>query len=389
MPWWRRVAAHPAYDAFWQGQALNALVAQRPSKIPTLWVHGLWDQEDMWGTMATYLALKAKGLTDTNHLVLGPWRHSQSNYAGASLGALEWEGDTALQYRRDVLKPFFDQHLKDEAPKAAPPPVLAYNTGENRWERLDRWPLACEAGCAAPLTPMYLQSRFQLGFDAPRERAGADSYISDPAKPVTYVPRPVRFADRDAWNGWLVSDQRHASDRPDVLTYVTDPLRTPVRISGAPVADLYAATTGADADWVVKLIDVYPDEVPSKPEMGGYQLAVAMDIFRGRYRNSFERPEPIPAGKVQRYRFTLPTANHVFRPGHRIMVHIQSSLFPLYDRNPQTFVDNIFWAAPADYQAATHRIFRESGRASAVWLPVVSAADAAAHLQRRTSDEDD
>jgi len=371
LPWAQKIAEHPAYDAFWQGQALDKLVAARPSEVPTMWIQGLWDQEDMWGAVHCYMALKAKGQSSNNHLVMGPWRHSQVNYDGYNLGPLKWEGDTALQFRRDVLKPFFDQYLKSDAPKADTPPVLIYNTGENHWDRLPGWPLACERNCAAPLKPLYLQADFGLAFDKPVAGAAAvDSYVSDPAKPVPYLPRPVRFADSDRWKPWLVTDQRAVEDRPDVLVYQTGVLREPVRVSGAPLADIFAATTGTDADWVVKLIDVFPDEVPSQPEMGGYQLAVSMDIFRGRYRDSFEAPSPIPAGKPQQYRFALPTANHVFQPGHRIMVQIQSSWFPLYDRNPQIYVSNIFFARPEDYVKATQSIFRSTERASAVWLPV-------------------
>jgi putative CocE/NonD family hydrolase len=324
----------------------------------------------MWGAIHCYLALKAKGQADHNHLVMGPWRHSQVNYDGYSLGPLRWDGDTALQFRRDVLKPFFDQYLKTGSPKVETPPVLIYNTGENRWDRLKNWPLACEAGCAAPLKPLYLQAAFGLGFDQPSGAgAASDVYVSDPAKPVPYIPRPVRFSDSARWQQWLVSDQRTVADRTDVLTYQTPVLTAPVRIGGAPNADLFASTTGTDADWMVKLIDVFPDEVPSQPEMGGYQLAVSMDIFRGRYRESFEHPSAIPAGQPQRYRFALPTANHVFRPGHRIMVQIQSSCFPLYDRNPQTYVENIFFAKPADYVKATQSVFRSPAQPSAVWLP--------------------
>jgi uncharacterized protein len=371
LPWARRMMEHPAYDSFWQGQALDRLVAQKPSQVPTMWIQGLWDQEDMWGAIHCYLALKAQGQGDRNYLVMGPWRHSQVNYDGYNLGPLRWDGDTALQFRRDVLKPFFDEYLKPGAPKAATPPALIYNTGENHWDRLKAWPLACEERCAAPMKPLYLQAAFGLGFDKPAPSAAADSYVSDPAKPVPYVPRPVRFSDSDNWKQWLVADQRSVADRTDVLTYRTPALTAPVRIGGAPIADLFAATSGADSDWVVKLIDVFPDEVPSQPEMGGYQLAVSMDIFRGRYRESFERPSAIPAGQPQRYRFALPTANHVFLPGHRIMVQIQSSWFPLYDRNPQSFVPNIFFAQPADYIKATQSVFRTADRASAVWLPVV------------------
>ncbi len=372
LPFVRKLMDHPAYDAFWQGQALDRLVAQKPSQVPTMWIQGLWDQEDMWGAIHCYLALKAKGQAGPNYLVMGPWRHSQVNYDAYNLGPLKWDGDTALEFRRDVLRPFFDRYLKDGAPKAETPPVLIYNTGENHWDRLKIWPLACDQGCAEPMKPLYLQADFALGFDKPpTPGTAADVYVSDPAKPVPYLPRPVRFSDSSRWQQWLVGDQRSVADRTDVLVYQTLVLNAPVHIAGAPIADLFAATTGTDADWVVKLIDVFPDEVPSQPEMGGYELAVSLDIFRGRYRESFERPSAIPAGKPQRYRFALPTADHVFLPGHRIMVQIQSSLFPLYDRNPQTYVENIFFAKPADYGKATQSIFRSSDQPSAVWLPVV------------------
>ncbi|HLZ08345.1 MAG TPA: CocE/NonD family hydrolase, partial [Chloroflexota bacterium] len=324
LPWDQKVMEHPSYDEFWQGQALDKLVAQRPSSIPTIWLQGLWDQEDMWGAIHCYLALKKAGQADHNYLVMGPWQHSQVNREGYSLGPLRWDGDTTAQFRRDVLRPFFDQYLKNGAPKADPPNVLIYNTGENHWDRFRDWPLACENGCASPMKPLYLEAGFSLGFDKPSASGAADSYVSDPAKPVPYIPRPVNFSDSSRWGPWLVTDQRAVEDRTDVLVYATDVLTKPVRISGEPIADLYAATTGTDADWVVKLIDVYPDEVPSQPEMGGYELALSMDIFRGRYRESFERPSAIPAGKPQRYRFVLPAANHVFLPGHRIMVQIQS-----------------------------------------------------------------
>ncbi|HTB15049.1 MAG TPA: CocE/NonD family hydrolase [Bryobacteraceae bacterium] len=373
LPWAVKMMEHPNYDAFWQGQALDKLIAQNPPQVPTMWLQGLWDQEDMWGAIHCYLALKAKNQADHNYLVMGPWYHSQVGREGYNLGPLRWEGDTTAQFRRDVLKPFFDQYLKPGAPKAETPPVLIYNTGENHWDRLPNWPLACEKDCAAPLKALYLQANFSLGFEKPTEaRDAADSYVSDPAKPVPYLPRPVRFADGDRWRSWLVSDQRTAADRTDVLTYQSPVLTAPVRLGGAPIADLFASTTGTDSDWVVKLIDVFPDEVPNQPEMGGYELSISMDIFRGRYRQSFESPSAIPAGQPQRYRFTLPTVNHVFLPGHRIMIQIQSSWFPLYDRNPQTYVPNIFFAKPSDYVKATQSVFRTGDRASAVWLPVVA-----------------
>jgi putative CocE/NonD family hydrolase len=369
LPFWQRLSQHPAYDAFWQGQALDRLLAAHPADVPTMWIQGLWDQEDIYGAVMTWEALKAAGHEQNNWLVMGPWRHSQVNRGGASLGPLRWDGDTALQFRRDVLLPFFNHYLKDR-PSADPPRALIYNTGENHWDRLSQWPLACARGCPAQLTPLYLEPDFGLGFQHPTGD-GSDSYVSDPAKPVPYMVRPIRFADAERWQQWLVSDQRPFSDRTDVLVYETEELSDPVRISGAPIVDLHAITTGTDADWVVKLIDVYPEEFASDPPMGGYQLPISLDIFRGRYRISFEHPSPIPAGRPQNYRFRLPTANHVFQPGHRIMVQIQSSLFPIYDRNPQTFVPNIFFARPQDYRPATQTVLHGSAAASAILLPIV------------------
>jgi len=201
---------------------------------------------------------------------------------------------------------------------------------------------------------------------------GYEEYISDPSKPVAYRPRPVKPADSDGWRQWLVGDQREASGRPDVISFVGDVLRAPLKISGQPIANLVASTSGTDSDWVVKVIDLYPDEVASQPEMGGYQLMVSADIFRGRYRESLSTPKAITPDKPLTYRFTLPTANHVFLPGHRVMVQIQSSWFPLYDRNPQTFVSNIFLAKPGDYKKAVQRIYHATDAASFVELPVVS-----------------
>ncbi|MEP6938392.1 MAG: CocE/NonD family hydrolase [Rudaea sp.] len=370
---WRKLSEHPAYDGFWQGQALDRLIAAQPLSVPTMWEQGLWDQEDMWGAIHTYAALETKDTgNDKNFLVMGPWRHSQVNYDGSSLGPLRWEGDSALQFRRDVLKPFFDQYLVEGAPKADTPPVLIYNTGANRWDRFKSWPLSCDAGCAATPKPLYLRANQGLSFEAPTSSDGAfDEFVSDPAKPVPYQRRPVHFADHEAWTRWLVDDQRFVDGRPDVLTYTSDVLTAPVRVGGVPQVNLVAATSGTDSDWVVKLIDVYPDSEPSRPEMGGYELAISMDIFRGRYRTSFAHPAAIAANQPLVYRFGLPTVNHVFAPGHRIMAQVQSSWFPLYDRNPQTFVPNIFFAKPGDYRKATQRVYRDGADASFIALPVV------------------
>ncbi len=367
LPYWTRMSQHPGYDAFWQGQALDRLIVANPSNVPTIWEQGLWDQEDMYGAITSWEALKAAGKIGNNFLVMGPWRHSQVNREGRSLGPFQWTGDTAAQFREQMVLPLFDQYLKD-GPAANLPAAAIYNTGENHWDRFADWPLACAQGCAAPLTPMYLQA--DGGLSATKGASGGDAYVADPAKPVPHLPRPVNFND-GRWGDWLVSDQRHADGRPDVMTYTTPVLTQSMRVSGAPIADLYAATTGTDGDFVVKVIDVFPAGNATDPKMGGYQLPISLDIFRGRYRDSFEKPSAIPAGKVQRYRFRLPTVNHVFQPGHRLMVQVQSSLFPLYDRNPQTYVKNIFFAKPADYRKATVTIERGGNQASAVLLPVV------------------
>ncbi|UGQ48296.1 CocE/NonD family hydrolase [Massilia endophytica] len=363
----KKLFEHPAYDSYWQEQALDRLLAKRKPTVPTMTVVGQWDQEDIYGAYAYYAALEPMDKDNKlNYLVVGPWRHSGVNYDGYGLGALKFEGDTALQFRRDVMQPFLNQYLKDGAPVADTPPVLFYQSGSNRWQHLAQWPLACASGCPSVSKAVYLKDGFKLDFNAP-QGSGYDEYVSDPAKPVPFVPRPVRMGDPEVWRPWLVSDQRFVADRPDVLSYVSEPLKAPLTLSGAPQVKLFASTTGGDADWVVKVIDVYPDEVPGQPEMGGYQLPLAMDIFRGRYRNSLEKPEPVVSGKVEKYSFALPNVNHVIRKGHRLMIQIQSSWFPLYDRNPQSYVPNIFYAKPGDYKKATQRIYHSSS----IELPIV------------------
>jgi len=379
LPAFRRVIANPEYNQTWSGQGVDKLLAANPSDVPTLWVHPIWDQEDGYGAIRSFEALRAAGKTGNNHLILGPWSHSQVNRAtgGRSLGPLNWDGDTVDHYWTRMVLPFFNEHLKD-GPPSNMPVATAYNTGEDRWEKLTTWPLACEKGCPSPLTPIYLAADGALSFTA--GAAGGDSYVSDPAKPVPFLPRPFsmqRSVYTPEWPTWLVSDQRSVDGRPDVMTYRSEVLTEAVRVSGAPIADIVARTTGTDGDFVVKVIDVYPQENATNSNMGGYQLAIALDIFRGRYRDSFSKPSPIPAGKAQTYKFRLPTVNHVFKPGHRIMIQVQSSLFPLYDRNPQTFVPNIFNAKKADYKAATITLER-GANGSRVWLPIVPVDQSAA-----------
>jgi putative CocE/NonD family hydrolase len=373
-----KVMQHPAYDDFWASQALDKILAAQGVTVPVMLVHSLWDQEDIYGNIAVYKALRAQHAAAPLYLVIGPWYHHQERLDGSRIGAIEFGADTAAYFRLHLLRQFLDHFLKDDAPPLDLAPVTAFQTGANRWLSLPEWP-PCSAGsaCAMSGERMYLQPNGGLGFNAPAA-SNADSYVSDPAKPVPYLPRPIHVHGDGAseWQTWLVSDQRDAASRTDVLVFTTPALTAPVTISGEPVANLFASTSGTDGDFVVKLIDLYPDEVGRDEKMGGYQLMVSADILRGRYRQSFSAPAPIPANSTQVFRFALPTANHVFLPGHRIMVQVQSTWFPLYDRNPQTYVDNIFFAKPSDYRKATIKVFEGGRNASFVELPVVPASAA-------------
>ena len=379
-----KLMSHPVYDEFWQDQALDKILAKQHVTVPTMLVHSLWDQEDIYGNIALYKALKAQQADTSNiYLVIGPWFHHQQRLDGSAIGQVRFGSDTAEYFRKHLLRPFFDHYLKDDAPALGLTQVTAFETGTNRWQQLSSWPSGCSSGCSIAAQKLYLQNggnlRFGSALEAGSRAAGTgdfDSYVSDPAKPVPYIPRPVHIGGEEgakSWQTWLVSDQRDVASRTDVLSFSTPVLTEPLKISGEPIANLIASTSGSDADFVVKLIDVYPDELGREPKMGGYQLMVSADILRGRYRDSFSNPKAIPADQKQVFRFALPTANHVFLPGHRIMVQVQSSWFPLYDRNPQTYVENIFFAKPGDYKKATIKIFDGASGASFVDLPVVSA----------------
>ena len=368
---WRKIVDNPSYNAFWRGQAVQEILAAKPLKVPVLVVHGLFDQEDNFGGIAVYRSLEAKDTAnDRVHLALGPWNHGQSQHDGSSLGAVRWDSDTALWFRDKVLQPFWDQHLKGIAPAQPTPPVVAFDTGSHQWHTYQSWPANGQSATAK----LYLQPNGGLAFRAPAaDSAKFAEYVSDPAKPVPYRVRPVlaMYNAESTWRQWLVDDQRPFADRTDVLTFVSEPLTEPLTISGEVFATLFASTTGTDSDWVVKLIDVFPPEVRANPTLGGYQLMVSAEILRGRYRESLETPKAITPGAVVPYRVRMPEANHTFVPGHRVMVQVQSSWFPLYDRNPQTFVENIGKAQPGDYRAATQRIWFTPEQASFVELPVV------------------
>ena len=361
---WQKLKAHQAWDGFWQEQAMDKVLAKAPLKVPTLLVHSLWDQEDIYGAPAVWKALKPQDKNGLLHLSIGPWYHGQAIEKADTLGALELDQDTGKWWRMNVLAPFLAHYLYDKPMDV--PTVTAFQSGTNQWQKLGGWP------AAKAEKKLYLLPGEGLGF-APAAAAGTVDYVSAPAKPVTYYPRPNQQEgyDGNPWPTWLVGDQRAVSGRPDVLAFVGPVLDKAVTIAGAPVVHLTASTSGTDSDWVVKLIDVYPDAVAGDRAMGGYQLAIGMDIFRGRFRETLAEARPLKAGAPLGYVFELPQANHVFLPGHRIMVQVQSSWFPLYDRNPQTFVPSILDAKPGDYVKATQKVSVGGADGSYIALPVV------------------
>ena len=310
------------------------------------------------------------------HLVLGPWNHGQSRREGRGIGQIAFAGDTAGWFRRTVMQPFLDHYLKD-GPTPDTPRALVYETGADVWHRYDAWPRVCAENCRERSRNLYLLADGEVGFDKPtaETKAKYDEYISDPAKPVPYRTRPTmdNSAADARWGEWLVDDQRNAAARPDVLVYESEPLTEPVRLAGQPIANLFASTTGSDADWVVKIIDVWPSEDVDHPTLGGYQWMISADILRGRYRQDPANPKPLEANKVLEYRLALPHVSHTFQKGHRIMVQIQSTWFPLYDRNPQKYVPNIMFAKPEDYVKATQRIWHTPENASFIEFPVTTA----------------
>jgi len=370
---WARLMESPSYGPYWRDVAADRWFDSPPRLVPALHVHGFWDQEDIYGSPAVYEALERHDkANDLNFFVAGPWYHGQHFADGTQLGALNFDEDTAKRFREDVLAPFLRLHLHGD--RVEPPaPVTVFETGTNRWRRFDQWPPVKEK------IRLYLQPDGGLAFDPPAVNKSMTEFVSDPAKPVPYAPRPNWGIDYDnpltiaAWRRWLVEDQRFVDGRPDVATWVGEPLTEPLTIRGPVTAQLIAETTGTDADWVVKLIDVFPDDDPDF-EMSGYQLMVSADIFRGRYREDYDKPQRIAPGKALAYTIPLPQVNHTFQPGHRIMVQVQSTWFPLYDRNPQTFVPTIMSAPPAAYKAQTHRVHHSSKNATYVELTIDKAS---------------
>jgi putative CocE/NonD family hydrolase len=373
LPTWNNFVSHPNYDQFWQQEALvNQL---KKVTVPIMHVAGWWDQEDFYGPVKAYEVLEKTDTKHVNYLVAGPWNHGGWNRAtGDKLGNIDFGSPASQYFRANILRPWFAYYLKDKG-KLEQPEALTFETGSNRWTSFEAWPPRSNV----TQRNLYFRANGQLSYDPPTEaQPQSDSYVSDPAHPVPYRPRPIEPTYNPAdqggsrWSTWLLEDQRFVENRPDVLTWETEPLKEDTVIAGDIVAHLFASTSGTDSDWAVKLIDVYPESYPKDPKMAGYQLMIADEILRGRFRNSFTKPEPIPANQVIEYAIDLHTNNHAFLPGHRIMVHIQSTWFPLYDRNPQKFVPNIFLARDSDYIIATQRIFRSSRYPSHVSIPVLT-----------------
>ena len=367
IPTWNNFVAHPTYDDFWKTHAIETGVKE--AKVPNLNVAGWWDQEDFYGPMRTYANLEKTDAKHLNYLVVGPWNHGGwASGPGHSLGEIPFGSDTGVYFRQKVEAPWFAYWLHDKGSRDFANATV-FQTGSNRWEKYDSWPPA-----GVRPTNIYLRAGRKLSFDPPAADEGEafDSYISDPAHPVPYRHRPISPTyPGGGWPTWLVEDQRFVDNRPDVLTWQSEPLKNDLKIAGDIVARLFASTSGSDSDWVVKLIDVYPETYPEKPALAGYELMIADEILRGRFRESFEHPGAITPGTVTPYAIDLHTNDHAFLKGHRIMVQIQSTWFPLYDVNPQTFVENIFNARPSDYQKATQKIFRSAQSASRIALPVV------------------
>ena len=376
LPTWNNFVAHPTYDDFWKIHAVES--ALKVATVPNLNVAGWWDQEDFYGPMRTYENLENTDTKHLNFLVVGPWNHGGwSAGPGNTLGQIQFWSNTADYFRKKIEAPWFAYWLHDKGSLPLKESLL-FQTGSDTWTSFDAWPPA-----DARKRNLYFGEGGRLSFEAP-DNGGADafdSYVSDPAHPVPYRQRPVDMTYPEdhpgGWYTWLVEDQRFVENRPDVLTWQTAELREDLTVAGQVTAKLFLSTTGTDSDWVVKLIDVYPQKVESDWKLSGYELMIADEIFRGRYRKSYEKPEAIVAGEVTPYHISLHTADHVFKKGHRIMVQVQSTWFPLYDRNPQKFVPNIFEAKESDYQKATQRVYRSKEYPSSVEISVVP--DVAGH----------
>jgi putative CocE/NonD family hydrolase len=381
-PIWNDFADHPNLDEFWKRRSFDSFLKR--TSVPTLNVAAWWDQEDFRGPQRIYELLERDDENKLNYFVAGPWNHHGAEASpGRKLGDIDFGIDTGTRYRENVEGPWFARWLHGRD-VAALPEAQVFITGANRWQSFETWPPK-----QAKPTKLYFGESRKLSFAAPLDRSATfDEYVSDPANPVPYARRPIRAPDDplSETSVWQVQDQRFVDHRPDVLSWETDVLDRDVVVAGEVVADLFASTSGSDSDWVVKLIDVFPegenptpevapsqqDQRDPPPDLRGYQLMIASNVMRGRFRKNFSRPEPVVPGRFEEYKFSLETHAHAFLKGHRIMVQVQSSWFPLIDRNPQKYVPNIFHAKEADFQRATQRIARSRGAPSAIVLPILA-----------------
>jgi hypothetical protein len=370
LPTWNDFVAHPDYDDFWRRQTVIPHI--RGIKVPTLSVAGWWDQEDFYGPLAIYNALEKYDTKGLNHLVIGPWNHGGWNrMAGDRLGPITFDSSTGKFFREQIRTAWFAFYLKDRGTLDLPK-VLTFEVGVNKWRRWDAWPP--KSGTVE--RQLYLGANRSITYTPPKIENTSDSFVSDPAHPVPYRHHPIQatyLPEGSKWNTWLVEDQRFVDHRPDVLSWESAPLEDNLTLAGEVTAHIFASTTGSDADWIVKLIDVYPEEMSGNGDLAGYQLMVSSEVFRGRYHKSFEKAEPITPGAIVEYAFSLHTQNYTFKKGHRLMVQVQSSWFPLIDRNPQTFVPNIFAAKESDFQSAIHRIHRSPKYPSQLTLQVMAS----------------
>ena len=371
LPTWNNFVTHPNYDEFWQKQAFTPYFKGLTLNVPNLNVGGWWDQEDFYGPLKIYELLEKNDAKHFNYLAVGPWNHGGwAGGPGSKLGNVEFGSNTGEYFRQKIQASWFAYWLKDKGSQPASKAVT-FETGANQWKQWNAWP----PSEGVTQRKLYFQEDGKLSFDPPKETAPAfDSYISDPGNPVPYRPRPVEetYSEGSRWFTWLLEDQRFVQQRPDTVSWETEPLAEDVSVAGDIVAHLFASTTGTDSDWIVKLIDVYPEKYEAVHKMGGYELMIADEVLRGRFRNSFEKPEPLVANQVTPFKVDLHTNDHVFLKGHRIMVQVQSTWFPIIDRNPQKYVPNIFEAKASDYVKTTQRIYRTKMYPSNVEIPVVS-----------------
>lgn len=366
IPTWNDFVVHPDYDSFWVRQSLAARLSE--PKVFIQHVGGWWDQEDLYGPQTAYRLLEKNDRTQKNFFVAGPWNHGGwASGKGDHLGNIPFGTPTGEYFRKEIQARWFNYHLKGKG-NGTFAESITFQTGSNQWKTYDHWPPSQTKN-----KPLYLSAKGKLSFDKPLSvPAAADSFLSDPAKPVPYRTRPVEatYGPGSRWYTWLTEDQRFVHNRPDVLSWETEPLQNDLTVTGNILAKLFVSTTGSDADWIVKLIDVYPAEMPESIALGGYQLMVASEVFRGRYRNSYAQPQAFIPGKRDSLSIDLHQINHVFKKGHKVMVHVQSSWFPIIDRNPQRFVPNIFKAGEADFIKATHKVFRTPDAASCIELSI-------------------